>query len=217
MDSAIPVTHTSVELAVGLFASIAPERLGDELLALARSCPSLGIGVHEMPRAALLTALEADQLQLAVMPGPERPGLQSALLWVDRVMVAMARHHPLAQYPVVTPEQLRDQPFLISRQQHGSDMHRFLSHCIRPLMPALSGVLIDLSPSRLMARVAAGDGLALVCRSQMDGLGEDLVVLPVDYSGAVFPVHAYWKAEAPGWPLSELIRILRARNPAGAA
>jgi len=208
MDSAIPVSYTSVELAVGLFASIAPERLGDELLALARTCPSLGIGVHEMPRAALLTALEADKIQLAVIPGPERSSLQSALLWVDRVMVAMAKDHPLAALPVVTPEQLRDQPFLVSRQQHGSDMHRFLSHCISPLKPALSGVLLDLSPSRLMARVAAGDGLALVCRSQMDGLRDDLAVLPVDYSGAVFPVHAHWKAEQPAWPLSELIRIL---------
>lgn len=214
MDSAIPVSNTSVELAVGLFASIAPERLGDELLALARACPSLGIGVHEMPRAALLTALEADRLQLAVMPGPERPGLQNALLWVDRVMVAMAKGHPLAALPTVTPEQLRDQPFLISRQQHGSDMHRFLSHCIRPLMPALSGVLLDLSPSRLMARVAAGDGLALVCRSQVEGLGSDLTILPVDYAGAVFPVHAYWKAGQPAWPLSELIRILLARDDA---
>src|ERR1044072_1616125 len=108
MDSPIPVSYTSVELAVGLFASIAPERLGDELLALARTCPSLGIGVHEMPRAALLTALEANKIQLAVMPGPERPALQSALLWVDRVMVAMAKDHPLAVLPVVTPEQLRD-------------------------------------------------------------------------------------------------------------
>jgi DNA-binding transcriptional LysR family regulator len=212
MDSAIPVSYTSVELAVGLFASIAPERLGDELLALARTCPTLPIGVHEMPRAALLTALDTDRIQLAVMPGPERPGLQSTLLWVDRVMVAMAKKHPLAALPVVTPEQLRDQPFLISRQQHGSDMHRFLSHCIRPLKPALSGVLLDLSPSKLMARVAAGDGLALVCRSNIEGLGDDLAVLPVDFAGAVFPVHAYWKAEPPTWPLSELIRILRARG-----
>lgn len=212
MDSAIPVSNTSVELAIGLFASITPERLGDELLALARACPSLAIGVHEMPRAALLTALETDQLQLAVMPGPKRPGLQGALLWVDRVMVAMAKGHPLAALPSVMPEQLRDQPFLISRQQHGSDMHRFLSHCIRPLMPALSGVLLDLSPSRLMARVAAGDGLALVCRSQVESLGSDLTFLPVDYAGAVFPVHAYWKVRQPAWPLSELIRILLARG-----
>ncbi|MET0310268.1 MAG: LysR family substrate-binding domain-containing protein [Sphingomonas sp.] len=212
MSSIAPVSHTSVELAVGLFASIAPERLGDELLALARSCPNLAIGVHEMPRAALLTALETDKLQLAILPGPERPGLQSALLWVDRVMVAMAANHPLAATPVVTPDQLRDQPFLISRQQHGSDMHRFLSHRIRPLMPPLSGVLLDLSPPKLMQRVAAGEGLALVCRSQAEGLDPALTVRPIDYAGAVFPVHAYWKPEKPACPLSELVRLLVANG-----
>lgn len=212
MPSVSPVSHMSVELAVGLFAAIAPESLGDELLELARAHPQVTIGVHEMPRAALLTALEADELQLVVMPGPERPGLTSALLWVDRVMLAMAPDHPFAALPAVAPDRLRGQPFLISRQQHGSDMHRFLSHCIRPLMPALSGVLLDLGPSALMERVAAGDGLALVCQSQAEELDGALAVRPVDYSGAVFPVRAYWKSGEPTWPLSELIRLLLARD-----
>ncbi|MES1973732.1 MAG: LysR family substrate-binding domain-containing protein [Pseudomonadota bacterium] len=200
--------ETNVELAVGLFGSICRDRLGDELLAFARHCPTVGLGVHEMSRAALLPALEAGELALAVMPGGVRPELQSAPLWTDRVMVAMAQDHPLAARPAVTAAALRDMVFLVSRQQDGNDMHRFLSHCIRPLAPALNGMLLDLGPAHLMERVARGEGLALVCASHTDALPDDVVVRPVDAPGALFPVRAWWKEAEPAWPLSELIRIL---------
>lgn len=210
MENASIAANTDGEaaLAVGLFASICRDRLGDELLAFTRRCPTVGLGVHEMPRAALLPALEAGELALAVMPGTARPGLRSARLWTDRVMIAMGAGHPLAARPMVTVAELREEIFLVSRQQHGGEMHRLLSHCIRPLAPTLNGVLLDLGPARLMERVAGGAGLALVCASHVDELDERVAVRPVDAPGASFPVSAYWTAQSPAWPLSELLRIL---------
>ena len=99
---------------------------------------------------------------------------------------------------------------LVSRQQLGGDMYRFLAARILPLGPALSATILDLGPPRILQRVARGEGLALVCESHSDLLGEDVVLRPVDSPGAVFPVRAYWPDADPEWPVSALIRSLNA-------
>lgn len=197
-------------LAIGCFASIVRGRLADELLAFSRLCPHVDIGVHEMPRASLLPALRAGSLALAVLPGKEEPGLRSADIWHDRVVVAMPGDHPLARKSSVTATDLRNHPMLVSRQQLGGDMYRFLVGRILPLGPALHATILDLGPPRILARVARGEGLALVCDSHADLLDHDVVVRPVDAPGAVFPVRAYWPDMDPPWPVSALIRSLNA-------
>ena len=197
-------------LAIGCFASIGRNRLADELLAFSRVCPQVNIGVHEMARASLLPALRAGTLALAVLPGKDEPGLRSAEIWQDRVMAAMPADHPLARKPALSPADLRSQPMLVSRQQLGGDMYRFLAGRILPLGPALSATILDLGPPRILGRVARGEGLALVCESHADLLDEGVVLRPIDAPGAVFPVRAYWPDTDPPWPVSALIRSLNA-------
>ncbi|RYY47114.1 MAG: hypothetical protein EOP59_01730, partial [Sphingomonadales bacterium] len=74
-------------MAVGCFASICRDRLADELLDFSRVCPEVDIGVHEMARGSLLTALRGGELSLAVLPGEDEPGTRSVEVWQDRVMV----------------------------------------------------------------------------------------------------------------------------------
>jgi DNA-binding transcriptional LysR family regulator len=197
-------------LAVGCFASICRDRLADALLAFSRICPQVDIGVHEMPLGALLPALRAGSLGLAVLPGKDEPGLRSAEIWQGRVMAAMPADHILARHATVTPADLRAQPMLVSRQQLGGDMHRFLARRVLPLGPALSATILDLGPPRILQRVARGEGLTLVCESHADLIGDDVVVRPVDAPGAVFPVRLYWPDMDPEWPVSALIRSLEA-------
>lgn len=195
-------------LAIGCFASICRDRLADELLAFSRICPQVDIGVHEMARASLLPALRAGDLALAVLPGKDEPGLRSAEIWQGRVMAAMPADHPLARKTTVGATDLRDQTMLVSRQQLGGDMYRFLAGRVLPLGPALHATILDLGPPRILGRVARGEGLALVCESHGDLLDEGVVVRPVDAPGAVFPVRAYWPDRDPPWPVSALIRSL---------
>lgn len=198
-------------LAVGCFASICRDRLADELLVFSRSCPDVDIGVHEMQRGALLPALRNGSLSLAVLPGKAEPGTHSIGLWHDRVLVAMAPGHRLAELPEIRPSDLREEVFLTSRQQFGGDMHRFLAQRILPLGPALTATLVDPGPPRLLDRVAQGDGIALIRDSHEDVAHDGIVVRPVDAPGALFPVRAYWTDEAPAEPLAGLIRSLRTR------
>lgn len=195
-------------LAIGCFASICRNRLADELLAFSRICPQVDIGVHEMRRGSLLPALRAGDLSLAVLPGNEEPGLRSAEIWQGRVMVAMPADHVLARQPVIRPGELRDQPMLVSRQELGGDMHRFLAGRILPIGLALSANILDLGPPRILDRVARGEGLTLVCESHADLIGSGITVRPVDAPGAIFPVRAYWLDSDPPRLVSALIRCL---------
>jgi DNA-binding transcriptional LysR family regulator len=198
-------------LAVGCFASICRDRLADELLVFSRSRPDVDIGVHEMQRGALLPALRNGNLSLAVLPGKPEPYTHSIGLWHDRVLVAMPPGHRLAASATVRPADLRDEIFLTSQQQFGGDMHRFLAQRILPIGPALNTTIIDLGPPRILARVAQGEGIALISGSHEELLGDGLVVRPVDAVGALFPVRAYWIQEDPAEPLAGLIASLKAR------
>lgn len=197
------------DLAVGCFASTCRTRLGERLLAFARRHPQVNVGVQEMPRASLLPALAKGELSLAIVPGPAQPGFERVALWTDRVVVALAPSHPLAAEPMLTTAQLRDQAVLVSRRQHRSEVHRFLSNCILPLGPALNGPLLDVSRSSLIARVRAGEGIALVCASESEEIDAGVTLREIDTPCACFPVHAYWRDADPEWPLSALIEALR--------
>lgn len=199
------------DLSLGCFASICRDRLADELIAFSRVRPEVDIGVHEMPRGALLPALRAGELSMAVLPGAAEPGTHSIQVWHDRVMVAMPPDHPLAKAAEVQASELCGQTFLVSRQEYGSEMHRFLARLILPLGPVLNATILNLGPARIVASVARGDGLTLICESHVEHLAGEVAVRPIRAPGAAFPVRAYWKeAEAP-WPLSAFIANLRAR------
>lgn len=199
------------DLAVGCFASICRDRLADELLDFSRVCPAVDIGVHEMGRGALLAALRSGDLSLAVLPGDDEPGTRSVEVWHDRVMVAVPHGHALTVKAAVLPADLRDYPLLVSRQQYGSDMHRFLARMILPAGAALDTTIIDVGPARLVDRVAHGAGVTLICESHVAHLAADVTVLPVFANGARFPVRAYWTDAEPTWPLSALIGSLTHR------
>jgi DNA-binding transcriptional LysR family regulator len=199
------------DLAIGVFASICRDRLGERLLAFARTAPSVGIGVHEMSRTALLPALVAGELALVMGPGRARFDLPSMQLWNDQVMIATGPEHRFAKQKLVTPAQLRDEIFIVSRQQHGGDMHRFLSQRINPNAPALNAMLMDLGPPRVMDQVAEGEGIALICASHVEHrLDERIVVRPIDAVDAEFPVSAYWRDSKPEPQLAALIDMLAA-------
>lgn len=193
-------------LAVGCFASIGRNRLAEDLLTFAHRCPDVELGVHEMARASLLPALRDGELALAILPESDHPGLQSVELWRDEVMVAVHRDHVLTRDGAVAPERLAEEIFLVSRQHHGGDMHRFLSQRVLPCECSLKTMLLDLSQSLLMDEVAAGRGVALACGGEVPG--PEIALCPVDAAGASFSVRAYWVAERSEAALDALVGIL---------
>lgn len=200
--------HHDTELAIGCFASICRNRLADRLLSFARDHPDIELGVHEMMRASLLPALEKGELALAIIPEASCSTLNSAILWQDRVMIALHRAHPLAVAETILPQDLTGELFLVSRQQHGGDMHRFLLQRSLPGEVTPNSMLLDLSPALLMEEVAAGRGVFLLCGSHDDLSHPAVTIRPVDSSTASFQVCAYWQGARPQNGLAALIATL---------
>lgn len=201
-------TATGTALAIGCFASICRDRLADRLIAFGHRWPAVDIGVHEMPRQELLAGVREQSLALAVTPGEAPADLPAAALWTDQVALAVAASHPLAARGEAGARDLAAEHLLISRQEHGGEMHRFLSNRVAPLAP-LPGELCNMGLPRLLTKVAAGEGVALLCMSHAAIAGSGVRLLPFATANATFAVRAVWRDREPGWPLDALIAQLR--------
>lgn len=198
-------TGQKASLAIGCLPWICRTRLADLLVAFGRIAPAVDVGVHEMPRADLLSGLNRGDLNLVVMPTRPLTDFPNRALWRDRAMLAVAQDHPLASLDEVTLAMVVAQTLLIARQDQGTEMHRFLADRIG-VADALSCRLCDVGLPRLLAHVATGSGTALVPATT--AIGEGVRLLPIASERGAFNVRAYWRGAAPAWPLSALIASL---------
>ena len=178
------------ELAIGCFAAICTDRLGEHLVSFSQAWPSVSVGIHELTRAGLISGLRAGDITLAVLPGQPDPRFSSRLLWQDRVVALVARDHPLAGLAGLASTDLGELRFLVSRRDHGADLHSFLTSRISNDL-RLPADMRDGDTTQLLDLVAAGAGAALACESQAIGR-DDVAVLPVRAPLAHFTVFATW-------------------------
>lgn len=198
-------------LDIGCLSSLCRSRLGDEMVAFARRCPDIELGVHEMARASLLLALRAGDIAVAILPEDPQPGLNAVRLWQDKVMLAMPADHRLAGLAQVTPEDIRDDVFIVPRDPHASAMHRFLIGRI-PGGEACRSLLLDLNENQLMSEVVAGKGIALVCHAQVAPADAAIIVRPIEAPAAAFWIGAYWREEQPTPALALLLDSFRSSD-----
>lgn len=178
--------------------------------------PQTSIGVHELTLTELLPAVRAGQVSLAVAPeGPgDDPGdesLAAMALWTETATVAMAADHPLAAARRLMPDALLATVMLLSTDRADGEMQRFLLGRVftgtRPPVSARPG-----RGDALMARVAAGEGVALVLASHE--LPAGVVTRPLAVPAARFTVHALWQADQRSAPLATLLRLLHGARSA---
>ena len=195
-------------LAIGCFASLCRDRLADPMVAFSAARPEIAIGVHEMSYAELLPAVKAQQLALAIRPGGAESGFAGCDLWDERVVVAVAAGHRLAARDGIEPEMLADEVLLVSRDRARAQVHRFLAGRLFPGAAPTARIVADPRPAQVPEQVAAGEGIALLCESQIDAAMRGLAVRPV--IGAGFRVRAYWQAAASVPGLDVLLGLLEA-------
>lgn len=201
-------TPAESDIAIGCFASLCRDRLADQLLALSRLAPQSGIGVHELTLTELLPAVRSGGVALAVAPEGSVEGeaaLASMALWCERAVVAVAADHPLAGQRALSPDVLVDAVVLLSTDRPESEMQRYLLTRLfgtqRPPVDARPG-----GGEALMARVVAGEGVALVLAGHPVPTG--VVTRPIAGAAACFAVRAWWRADDRSPALAILLRLL---------
>ncbi len=196
-------------IAIGCFASLCRDRLADLLVTFSSACPDINIGVHEMGYAELLPAVAAERLALAIGPGAGISGFGGCDLWNDRAVVALPIDHPLAAEPRVTVSMLEREVLLVSRDRARAALHRFLVDRLFGGHGPASRIVADARRCQMLDRVAAGEGIALLCESQVDAAMGHLATRAIHDDAAQFRIRAHWR-ERPDATLKALVALLQA-------
>jgi DNA-binding transcriptional LysR family regulator len=160
--------------------SMARSELGPTLLEAYRALrPGVEVSVVEAHSDALLRDVRDGRLDAAVALGPvAQPELDSTVLREERVLVAIADHHPLARLARVAPDELDGETVVVSGDRDGAGYDR----CVRQLLERF-GVRVSSRQAgygaALLSPVRAGAAVALLSRSGAD-LGSGVVTRPLD-------------------------------------
>jgi DNA-binding transcriptional LysR family regulator len=123
--------------------------------------PEIDVELHQMPAADMHRALHAREVDLCVASQPiPDDGLDSVHLHDEPVWLAAPPDHRLASRALVSVEELREEPFVISRPGHWQ--RRLLDRLFadRNLIPRI--VCEGDEPAALAGLVSAGIGLTLI-------------------------------------------------------
>lgn len=92
-----------------------------------KSFPEVAIQVTERPPPQLISALGAGDVDIAIIAGEARQHSGPSMsLWSERIVVALSSRHPLSNSEVVDWSDLKDETFLLSQWDPGSDLRNLI-------------------------------------------------------------------------------------------
>lgn len=154
-------SSVSGPVSVGVIPTIAPYFLPLPLALFSRKYPQADINVVEDVTARLMDRLRAGQIDLAILALPMRGhDIETFQLRTEKLFAIVPRAHQLAKKRRVTLKDLRDQPFLLLREDH-CFRETAIEVCKRarvsPHIVFESGQF-----SSILAMVGAGMGISIV-------------------------------------------------------
>jgi len=147
---------------------------------LRRRQPDIDLALHEMGTFEQQEAVPARRVDLGIVRAPlNRPGVRSELLLREPFVLAMPRHHPLAERGELGVRDLNGQEFLLYAHSAWQPFNELLSglfHSAR-VQPRIVQMLG--STLTILALVNAGQGIALVPRGASSLRYDDLLFRPI--------------------------------------
>lgn len=113
-------------------------------------------------------------------------------LWGERIYVAMAADHPLADCIALDWPQLRDERFIVPSQEPGPEVHNYIVRRISDFstFPDISYRPVTLET--LMHMVAIGEGVTLVSEGWTNTAYPHLAYRPLSAPEDIIPLSAVW-------------------------
>jgi LysR family transcriptional activator of glutamate synthase operon len=190
------------QVAVGAPPTIGAHVLPRALAAFHQRYPAIELRLLEMGAARLAALLEEGTIDLAVISAPF-PGLVSAELFSEELVVAVAEDHPLAQQRTIRSAELAGEQFILFPE--GYELRsRTLQFCraagFEPQV-ALDGGETD----TVMRLVAAGLGVALAPRLALEGVA-GIIGLRVADVELKRTLRLIWHPERSRTPAAEALR-----------
>lgn len=153
-------------LKTGFGTAVSTSKLRAVLAGYIKSFPQIGIQVIERSRTQLLTALGSGELDVAIVAGQSRQHSgPSMALWSERIVVALPLRHPLSNSEFIDWSDLKDETFLLSRHDPGTDLNHIILKKLSAPGDSPDIETWDVSNENVLGMIEAGLHVSIHCES----------------------------------------------------
>lgn len=199
-------------LSIGIDAPLPASGYVDAVVAFVGDRPDVDIRFTEAPHAELRAGLRSRAIDMVIAPGFDRRGPGESLsLWRDRIVVAMAKEHPLADRAEIGWEDLAGETILANQQS--LDLANLCGITANSTLP--SAVLHDVSLLSLLNLVRKGIGVSLLPESDAANLIDGVVSSALINHGRSVRLRydAHWRSDNSNPVLAAFVTFLREKYP----
>jgi DNA-binding transcriptional LysR family regulator len=178
------------------------------------------IGLVEMSRARLMTALRGGMVDTAIVTGEAPQGDGATLpLWSERILLALPEGHPLAERETIYWTDLRDATVLLRQCDQGREFEDILMSKLFSHEDRIRIERHNVSRDTMQSLVSLGFGVGLVTESEIGASLPGLIYRELrDGTGpSRIGFSAHWRSENDNAALAGFLALLRERYPSPAA
>lgn len=175
--------------------------------------PDIAVAALERGRSRLLRALEREELDLAIIGGAcDAPGLSSAPLWFDPVLLCVEHGHPLAERDRLYWTDLGKTRFITTGEDPGPDLLNLVRSRLSAPGHAPAVTVQKVHRDNLPELVSAGIVGLLAGQVPPSGTRRHAFRAIHDAFGpTVLEYRAYWRPDNAGAPLAGFLELLADR------
>ncbi|WP_234837439.1 LysR family transcriptional regulator [Sinorhizobium meliloti] len=175
-------------LAIGYYKSMASRCFRLVLKTFRSNYPGVEVELLEASRAELKAGVTSGNIDLAIILGDtgRTQLLDSMSLWSAHIMVAIPTDHALAEHSTIYWSELTGERFLVSREDPGPDLRNVIIRHLAAPSDHPQIVMRQLSCESILAEVASGQGISLLCEDAQPEPSQGIVLRPVhDGNGGI--------------------------------
>ena len=198
------------QLRIGFFCSLATGFLRELLIEFAHAYKTVLIDVsHGAPRDHI-QQIRNRAMDIAFCTGlPEVPDCDVELLWHERVFCVVPENHTLALVDAVDWPQLRNERFIVSRDEPGPEIHDYLIARIATLGYHPHVRRLSVCRENLIHLVAMGFGLTLTSESTTATPFPGVVFKPMGEHADILPCVGVWSPANDNPALRRFVSLAR--------
>jgi DNA-binding transcriptional LysR family regulator len=224
IDSLITTAHRTSRgeagpLSIGFYTSLSAGNLRATLLNFRQRFPKVEIGLVEMSRTRLMSALRSGIIDTAIVTGDAAQGDGGTLpLWSERILLALPEGHPLADRETIYWTDLRDEAVLLSKSDQGREFEDILMSKLSSPADRTRIERHNAGRHTMQSLVSLGFGVGLVTESDIGSSLPGLIFRELrDGTGpSRIGFSAHWRAENDNAALAGFLALLKERYPSPA-
>jgi DNA-binding transcriptional LysR family regulator len=198
-------------LRIGIFSSLASLFPRLAIGAFARQNNGVDVDVAEGAPNAHIARVRERCLDIAFVTGvPSITDCDTQQFWSERVFVVLPAEHGLVGQLGVRWDELRDEHFIVSRQEPGPEIHDYVIRKLADLGHHPSVTRYDVGRENLINLVGLGFGISLTSEATVATRYPDVVFRPIEGEDDILPFSAVWSPSNDNPALRRFLALMRA-------